>query len=533
MTLPNKKNMSAGIDNSKRNTYWAVATLFMVVKLCLHFFTNTRYELHRDEMLYFNMGEHPDFGYASTPPFMGVLAFVVQHIFGYSVFGIRFFPALAGALSVFLLAKTVEALKGGIWGLIIAAPAFIFSGGFLIFDTLFTPNAFEQCFWLLVTYLLLKMTITQNPACWIWIGLATGVAFLNKYSIVFLVGGFLPALWFSRHRALLKSGYFMIAIALGTLIAAPNIWWQYEHGWPVVHHMQELEKTQLVNVRYADFFADLFTLTALWTFVWLVGLVALLVSKTARQHRYLGIGTLLTMALFLFTHGKPYYLLGLIPFLFAFGGQALERYCTGKLAWIGYGVLVISIAYSVFALPFALPVLRFERLDEYSRGAGKYMVYPFARWEDGKKYAVSQVYADMTGWKELAGLVATAYARLSKTEQQQCTIYGERNYGYAGAVHFYGKAYGLPGCVTLLDSYTLWAPDSIPPGPLIYINTKRGGIADLFDVVTMIGQVGDKHFREQGLTVFVCRQPKTDIQALYHDKAAAEKNLYRRIPVTR
>jgi len=41
----------------------------------------------------------------------------------------------------------------------------------------------------------------------------------------------------------------------------------------------------------------------------------------------------------------------------------------------------------------------------------------------------------MTGWKELAGYVAKAYYSLSEEEKKNCTIFGERNYGYAGAVY--------------------------------------------------------------------------------------------------
>lgn len=66
------------------STYWFLAILFIILKLGLHFFTNTNYELHRDEMLYFNMGNHLDFGYISVPPVIAFLVGIVKFIFGYS-----------------------------------------------------------------------------------------------------------------------------------------------------------------------------------------------------------------------------------------------------------------------------------------------------------------------------------------------------------------------------------------------------------------------------------------------------------------
>ena len=99
-------------------------------------------------MLYFNMADHLSTGYATVPPVIGFLAFVVKSIFGYSVFGVRIIPALLGAVSLFIIAKIVRELGGGLLALIIASSAFIFSTGFLLFDTLFTPNVIEQFIWI-------------------------------------------------------------------------------------------------------------------------------------------------------------------------------------------------------------------------------------------------------------------------------------------------------------------------------------------------------------------------------------------------
>ena len=84
--------MKLKFKDSKSKTFWLLAALFIVLKLCLHLFTSTNYELHRDEMLYLTWADHLAFGYLTVPPVTGFLAFLVKQTFGYSVFGIRLVP---------------------------------------------------------------------------------------------------------------------------------------------------------------------------------------------------------------------------------------------------------------------------------------------------------------------------------------------------------------------------------------------------------------------------------------------------------
>jgi hypothetical protein len=508
------------------HNYWIVTILFIIVKLCLHFFTNTNYELHRDEMLYFNMGDHLSFGYVSVPPMMGILAFIIKNIFGYSVFGIRLIPALLGAASIFIIAKIIRELGGGILALIIASSAFLLSTGFLLFDTLFTPNVIEQFLWLLITYFLFEMISQDKPELWIWIGILLGFAFMDKYSVLYFISGFFMALILSRHRKLFNSRYFYYSIIIGILIILPNIVWQYLHSWPVIYHMSELKRTQMINMKYINYFIDIFSLNLASSFIWLFGLISLLFLKQEKKNQYIGIASLLIILLFLVSKGKGYYILGLIPFLFAFGGYAMEKYLKGRLNYINYFVLFITILFSLIALPYGIPLLSFDKLNKYTEKTDHLIVYPFFRWEDGKIHKISQVYADMTGWHELTGYVAKAYSQLSTEEQKKCTIYAERNYGDASAIHFYGKEYDLPDAITFNESYVFWAPDSIPDGPFIYVNGEIGELKDVFNNITEVGRVRNIYFREKEQKVFLCSIPKVNLQEIYKQKAKEEKNIY-------
>jgi hypothetical protein len=512
--------------NFKISRYWIISILFIIAKLCLHFFTYTNYELHRDEMLYFNMADHLSAGFATVPPVIGILAFVVKSIFGYSVFGIRLIPALLGAASLYIIAKIIRELGGSILALIIASSSFIFSTGFLLFDTLFTPNVIEQFFWLLITYFIFRMVSQNNPRLWIWIGILLGLSFLCKYSVVYYIVGFFIAMQFSGHRKLFNSRYFYYSVVIGMIIILPNLLWQYKHGWPVVYHMSELKRTQMVNLTYTDYFVDIFSLNLAATIIWVTGLISLIFIKKERGNQYIGIASLLIILLFLFSKGKGYYILGLIPFLFAYGGYIMEKYLKGRFVYVSYLILFITMSFSLAALPFGLPLLSFEKLSRYIAKTDHLIIYPFYRWEDGKIHNISQLYSDMTGWIELADNVGKAFSGLSKEEQSRCTIYVESNYGNTGAINFYGRKYNMPDAVTFQESYTIWAPDTIPDGPFIYVNHNIGDIKKLFNNVKEIGQVSDFYAREKGLLVFLCTDPAVSVREVYRKRAAEEKKRY-------
>ncbi len=507
--------------------YDQATILFITAKFLMHLLSNSNYELHRDELLYFNMADHLSFGYVTVPPMTAWLAYVSKVIFGYSAAGLRLFPALAGALTMFIMSKVVKRIGGGVTALAIASLCFLLSPGFLLLNTLFTPNAFEQLMWTLVMWILLKIITEENLKLWIPAGIMLGISFMFKYSVLFLIAGFAAGFFLTRYNRLLRSGYFLAAVLAGVLIIAPNVIWQYQHNWPVVNHMSELNRTQLKDITTVIFLTDLISLNLASTGIWLLGLISLLFLKHEKDIRFFGISSLVTIVLFILFSGKGYYVLGLIPFLFAAGGCAMEKYLTGKLVLIRNAVLAFVIAVSAVALPTGLPLLSLETYMNYREKTGFLKIYPFYRWEGGEIHNLSQVFADMTGWSELAGYTATAYYMLSPEERDVCTVFSERNYGYAGAIHFYGRDHDLPDAVTFNESYSLWAPDTIPQGPVIYLSPDVNDMHKLFDEVTEVGSVHDPFFRESGVKVFLCRESSASVQVLYQRIASAEKAAYR------
>src|SRR4051812_29097324 len=94
--------------------------LLAVIKLILPFLLqHSFYQPHRDEFLYLAEGKHLAWGYMEIPPLLSVFAWLVN-AFGASMFWIKIFPALFGALTFLLVGKAVLHLGGKTFALFLA-----------------------------------------------------------------------------------------------------------------------------------------------------------------------------------------------------------------------------------------------------------------------------------------------------------------------------------------------------------------------------------------------------------------------------
>jgi len=508
-----------------KKSFWILTISLVVVKLLIHFLTSTNYELHRDEMLYFTMGSHLSWGFASTPPLMSFLSFLIKCLFGYHEFYVKLFPALAGASILLLIALSVRELGGGLFAVFTGCLGFLISTAMLRSSSLFMPVIFELFFWTLLLFFLLRLVHRQDPRYWTAIGISFGLAFLNKYSVLFLGFSVFAAILISEHRRLLLSKYLFYGILAALIIMLPNILWQINHKFPVITHMSELYRTQLNYVSKQTFLLEQVLMNIASILIWITGFIVLLFSKPAKKFRLFAYILLLVVFLFLVSKGKPYYTLGAYPILFAFGGYFLEKNFTGKMALVARGMVIYSFLTSLFLVPMGLTVLPRQKMADYCAFFSKYVTKAPMRNENNEYTPLPQDYMDMSGWNEMAGLVAVAYNRLDSLQQKDCILFAN-NYGQAGALDFYGKKYHLPDAVSVNDSYIFWAPDSLVARNFIVTDGHLGDIPRLFNQYTVIGEINDPYSRENGLKVFLCQNPTPLLNDFFKKRIRAHKAIY-------
>ncbi|MEZ5054993.1 MAG: glycosyltransferase family 39 protein [Chitinophagales bacterium] len=296
---------------------------FIGLKFVLQFLLlSNEYELQRDEYLHLDQANHLAWGYISVPPFTSWTSSIIQ-LLGNSIFWIKFFPALYGALTIYIVWKAIEALNGNLFALILGATCVLFSA-LLRLNTLYQPNSFDVLCWTALYFILLKYIKTDDSK-WLYVGATVfAVGFLNKYNIVFLlIGLYLLYCLQSTGKYFLNTSYF--AILLGLILILPNLVWQYNNNFPVFHHLKELADTQLVNVNRFDFLKNQLLFFVGSLIVIFSSFYALLFYKPFQKYRLFFFSILFTIIAFLYFKAKDYYAIGIYPIYIAFGSVYLAN----------------------------------------------------------------------------------------------------------------------------------------------------------------------------------------------------------------
>src|SRR6187431_3625047 len=196
-----------------------VLTGFVVVKFVLQYsLISSDYDLQRDEYLHLDQVHHLAWGYLSVPPFTSWISYII-YLLGNSVFWVKFFPALFGALTIVVVWKAIEELKGSLFALVLGATCVLFST-LLRLNTLYQPNSFDVLCWTTFYFILIKYINTENTK-WLFVGAVVfAFGFLNKYNIGFLIIGLIPALLLTEQRKIFGRTKLYVALVLGLVLIA-------------------------------------------------------------------------------------------------------------------------------------------------------------------------------------------------------------------------------------------------------------------------------------------------------------------------
>lgn len=487
-----------------------ILTGFIVLKFILQFLLlSPEYDLHRDEYLHLDQAHHLAWGYLSVPPFTSWTSYFIQ-LLGNSVFWVKFFPAVYGALTIYIVWKAIEELDGNLFALILGATCVLFSA-LLRLNTLYQPNSFDVLSWTALYFILLKYTKTENTK-WLFLGTTVfAVGFLNKYNIVFQLIGLIPAVLFTQQRKVFLQPRLYIAILLGLFIVLPNLWWQYVHRFPVFHHLKELAVTQLVNVDRIGFLRSQLIFFVGSILVILSALYALLFYKPFKPYRFFFWSLFFTMTVFMYFRAKDYYAIGLYPIYIAFGSVYLEELL--KNGWKQYlQPLFIAIPVLLFIpiLNVAFPNKSPEYIIQHSEN---YRKFGLLRWEDGKDHLLPQDFADMLGWKELAFKVDSAYLSLPN---KSSTLILCDNYGQAGAINYYTNQ--NIKAVSFSADYINWFDLTKNYENLIRVKEQGDPNVELMETSPFFqnskieGSITNRYAREFGTTIFRFTGVKIDIR---------------------
>ena len=434
--------------------------IIALVYFALHLATATRYGYFRDALYYIACSYHLAFGYVDQPPLIAVLAWVARHTLGTSLTALLFWPALAGAGRIVLVAAFARELGARRFGTALAALLAATPAVWWVIDHQFAMNALEPLFWIGCAYVVLRIIRTGNTKLWVAFGAIAGLGLENKYSISIFALALLIGLLLTPQRRLLFTPWVLAGAAVAFLIFLPNLIWNVQHHWPFLELMHNIRVTgkDVILSPGAYFAQQLLMMNPLSFPFWFGGLLFYFFAQETKPYRAFGWAFLVTVGFFFATHGKDYYSAPAYGLVLAAGGVATERVLQSRrlelqavLKPLSFAWLLIAI---VLILPLVLPVLPLEAFVRYQ----SHLPLKPAKSERSFEGAVlPQYYADELPWQNLVAAVARVYQSLTPEEQQKTAIFCD-NYGQAAAIDFFGPQYGLPKAISGHQTYFLWGP---------------------------------------------------------------------------
>jgi hypothetical protein len=494
----------------------ALLAAMVAVKLALPMLNADPFGYFRDELYYLVCGLRPDWGYVDHPAMAPLLAVGGWKLFGETLYGVRFFPALFGAAVMVLTALMARRLGAGPFGQALAALLVLTAPFYLVIGSKLSTDSFEVLFWAALAYIALRMVQENDPRLWVWFGLAGGLGLHAKHSVVFFAFALVAGIAISSRRRLLLSPWLIAGGAIALLLFLPNLLWQWQHGWPtleLLENIRQSDKNVVLNP-LAYFGEQVFLLGPLGFPIWLAGLVWLLRGRDEKGYRALGLGYVIAFVAIVILKGKSYYLGPAYPILFAAGAVALERWTARRgWGWVRPGYAAIVIAATLLMLPIGLPLMSPERTAEWQRALG----FSPSPTELSHTSELPQHLSDRLGWEEMVASLARVYEALPEEERSRAGVFAQ-NFGEAGAIDILGRKHGLPPALSGHQHYFLWGPRGYTGEVMVVLDAPTHRLDELCGSIEHAGPV-DSHPHampyEQRMGIYVCRDLVSPLPELW------------------
>ncbi len=471
--------------------------------------------MNRDEYYFIACAENLGLGYVDHPPVVPIIARFSLLIFGKNYIGLRFFSALAGALTVFFAGKAVEKLTGGRFAIILSSISIIISPVFLGANKMFCIPAFEIMIWTICTYILVLIINEVNPKNWILFGLLFGISVNTKYTTAFF--GLILLIMFvilPQKRKLLRSKYFVDGLLVSFFLILPNFVWQINYGFPTYEFLSNLREGHLSNLSPLLFVVgQILYLHPFSLPIWGTGLYFCAFSKEGKRYKTIGWMYIIAFLTFTIISAKLYYLASAYPILIAFGSYKIEQIFHKRRAKkLKVAIPIILILGGLFTAPFAIPILPIETYQKYYNATLGHFL--------GDVREGSGDFYDMFGWELLANRVSNIYKELPEGERESAVIFAD-NYGKAASMEYYSNKYKLPPVLSSHNNYYLWGVEHLEKHSYSTVIVVGLSIRDktelekVFKDVELVSVVECEYCLESQIPVYICKNSRIPLKQIF------------------
>lgn len=462
-----------------------------------------------DELYYLACARRLDFGYVDHPPLAPFLLRLHTALWGESIASIRFLPALAGAVTVYLTGWLAAFFGGGRWAQSLAAIAVTLTPAFLLMFDFFSMNGFEILFWTAAVAVMLVMVRRSEPKLWLAFGAVAGLGLLNKHTMVLIGGALVVGLLLSPARRLLLNRWLLLGGAVTFVLFLPNVLWQIDNGWPSLEFYRNATLLKNIPSPPITTLANQFLFMNPVLFpVWAAGLVFLFTRD--ERNRVAGFAYVILLGILVISQSsRPDRIAGLYPCLLAAGAVWWEGFLSKRVAPLRWACVGVVIAGGLAFAPLFQPWLPPAQLARFTAFVG---IDTQMERGEGKRAALPQWMADRFGWEELVAQVAAVYENLPPEEQRRTLILAP-SYGHAGALELLGRPYELPPVVSAHNTYFLWGRElagRLAEGPVIVVGSNRTDLEAVFNDVQQVGVYECEYCMNwrNDMPLYVARQTK-------------------------
>lgn len=207
-----------------------------IARVIVLFFSDIN--LGPDETQYWFWSQTPAFGYFSKPPMIAWVIGMVTLIFGDSEWAVRLAAPLlhmGTASLIFLTARSLYTDRVALW----AGIVWLTLPGVSLSSMVISTDALLLFFWSAALFLFFKLinhegSENQSIVTPALLGAAIGFGFLSKYAMVYFLISLVLVYVFSKKTLGGKTALIASIVALA--IVAPNIYWNFNHGFQTITH---------------------------------------------------------------------------------------------------------------------------------------------------------------------------------------------------------------------------------------------------------------------------------------------------------
>jgi hypothetical protein len=486
-----------------------------LIKFLVHLATSGNYGFFRDELYYIDAGKHLAAGYVEFPSFIALLAASIHLVLGDSLVVYHLFPAIAGTVLVLLSGLMARELGGGRFAQGLAVLASLAATTFLAIDSIFSMDAFDELWWVLMAYILIRLIKRDQPRLWLLFGLIAGIGLLTKVTLLMFGFALVVGLLLTPQRKYLLNKWAWIGGAIAFAFLLPYILWNAANGWPTLEFWSTYTNGHANPASALGFLPQqVLTMNPLTLPLWLAGLYFYFFTQAGKPYRVFGWAFVILYVLFTMTHAKLYFLAPAYPALFAGGSLVVwQRVRKPRWGWLKPAYPSLLALVGLLLAPIVMPIIP---ASLYGRVTAPLGGNAGVKVEDRTTGVLPQQLADRLGWDTMTATIARVYHSLPKEEQAQACILTE-NYGEAGAIDFYGPQYHLPQAISGHNSHYLWGPGTCTGQVVISIGYSLAPLRGAFDSVSQAATITCVSCmpEENNLPVYVCHHLKTSMQAFW------------------